>query len=97
MSRADDDGVESVHPAFFVSAISRQLHISEGRRREVTSNACPAQCLNCGQNRLASAIPARSQPIACVSIFLGYVGGAFARNTFGDMRMREETFEERWR
>jgi hypothetical protein len=35
--------------------------------------------------------------IACVRIFLGYGGGAFARNTFVDMRVREETFEERWR
>src|SRR5580692_4161731 len=38
--------------------------------------------LELGQNRLASAIGAL-EPIACVSIFLGYVGGAFARNTFG--------------
>ena len=50
--------------------------------------------LELGQNRLASAIGAL-EPIACVSIFLGYVGGAFARKTFGDVRMREETFEER--
>ena len=52
--------------------------------------------LELSENRLATAIGARAA-IACVSIFLGYGGDAFARNAFGDMRMREETFEERWR
>jgi hypothetical protein len=35
--------------------------------------------------------------IACIRIFLGYGGHAFGRNTIDGTRMREETFEERWR
>jgi len=48
------------------------------------------------QKWLATALGAPAA-IACIRIFLGYGGPAFARKPFGDTRMREDTFEERWR
>ena len=76
--------------------ISRQLHISGSRRREATSNAWPAQCLNCAKNDWRP-VPDALAPIACIRIFLVYGGRAFARAQSEGTRMREETFEERWR
>jgi hypothetical protein len=95
MPRADDDGVESVHLAFFNSAdLPPDAYIqrvaAQGYVR-CTSRAMP----ELSQNRLPTSI-GHSQRLLAPAYFWAMVG-THSRPTFGDMGMREETFEERWR
>ena len=84
MSRADDDGVESVHPAFWSPPISRQMHISLAAARRYVQRL-PRAMLEPGKS--ARDVPTSSQRLLASAYSWAMVGRR-SRNQFDGTRMR---------